>query len=110
VSVQTKRPRSGVPVRRTQDSFPCATAVSPKKRTFTSLRWLEMNSLGASRVSALRFTPNNGRWTAHPSQHCGCAFMSALVVREKRPAACFANVATMMGGRSTKSVTQGYLC
>ena len=31
VSVQTKRARSGVPVRRTQDSFPCATAVSPKK-------------------------------------------------------------------------------
>ena len=37
-------------MRRTQDLFPCATAVSPKKRTFTSLRWLEMNSLGASRV------------------------------------------------------------
>ena len=24
----------------------------------------------------VRFTPNNGRWAAHPSQHFGCAFMS----------------------------------
>jgi hypothetical protein len=24
----------------------------------------------------VRFTPNNGRWTAGPSQHFGCAFMS----------------------------------
>ena len=24
----------------------------------------------------VRFTPNNGRWTAHPSQHFGYAFMS----------------------------------
>jgi hypothetical protein len=31
----------------------------------------------------VRFTPNNGRWTAHPSQHFGCAFMSTrpLIVR-----------------------------
>jgi hypothetical protein len=27
----------------------------------------------------VRFTPNSGRWTAHPSQHFGCAFISALV-------------------------------
>jgi len=32
----------------------------------------------------VRFTPNNGRWTAHPSQHFGrCAFMSTrpIVIR-----------------------------
>jgi hypothetical protein len=36
--------------------------------------------------------------------------MSALVDAGEETAACFANVATMMGGWSTKSVTQGYLC
>ena len=44
----------------------------------------------------VRFTPNNGRWTAHPSQHFGCAFMSALVDAGEETATCFANVATMM--------------
>jgi len=36
--------------------------------------------------------------------------MSALVDAGEETAACFANVDTMMGGRSTKNVTQGYLC
>ena len=43
--------------------------------------------------------------------------VSILAERYERPcglgdetAACFANVSTMMGGRSTKNVTQGYLC
>jgi DoxX-like protein len=63
-----------------------------------------------ARARHVHFTPNNGRWAAHPSQHFGCAFMSALVDAGEETAACSANVATMMGGWSTKSVTQGYLC
>ena len=29
----------------------------------------------ASRPRHVRFTPNNGRWTEHPSQHFGFQFM-----------------------------------
>ena len=35
-----------------------------------------------------RFTLQNGRWTAHPSQHFGYAFMSALVDAGEEIAAC----------------------
>src|SRR5205807_9882899 len=45
VSVHTKRPSRGSPIRRSQDSLPCATAVLPKKRILTSLSRLETNSL-----------------------------------------------------------------
>jgi hypothetical protein len=35
-----------------------------------------------------RFTLHNGRWTAHPSQHFGYAFTSALVDAAEEAAAC----------------------
>jgi hypothetical protein len=53
VSVQTKRPRFGVPVRRSHVSLPWATAALPKKRSFTSLRRFDTYVLGEFRISAI---------------------------------------------------------
>jgi hypothetical protein len=39
------------------------------------VRFGSLADVGAG-IGDVRFTPDSGRWAAHPSQHFGCAFMS----------------------------------